>query len=131
LKKEPRVTILTTKTDTLIQIKFQDSKIILEDLKLFNLCNEEVDKKNEVIALKSEAIQFHIAKFDTMKTKYDNGVIMVVNLEKVVENKNTELALLNDIIKKQKREITKQKIFKFAGFSLAIALPITYLLLKK
>ena len=54
---------------------------------------------------------------------------MVINLEKVVEDNKVETALLNDTIKKQNREILRQKTFKILNFSIAIAIPLTYLIL--
>jgi hypothetical protein len=53
-------------------------------------------------------------------------------LTKVIENKDKEITLLNDVVKQQKKEIIKQKLLKLGGFSGAIILPvITALILLK
>jgi hypothetical protein len=51
------------------------------------------------------------------------------NQKLIVSNKDKEIVILNDIIKKQKKEIRKQKVLKIMGFSAAVILPITVLLL--
>ncbi len=131
LKTEPRVTVVNTKTDTLIQVKVNDAKILLKDVLDKVVCDEMVVKLNDLDSLRIETILYQTNKIEVLENKISNQAMMVGNLEAVLQNKDTELALLNDIIKKQSREINKQKVFKIAGFSLALALPITYLLLNK
>ena len=131
LKTEPRVTVINTKTDTLIQVKVNDAKILLKDVLDKVVCDEMVVKLNDLDSLRIETILYQTSKIEILENKISNQAMMVGNLEAVVQNKDTELALLNDIIKKQGREINRQKVFKIAGFSLALALPITYLLLNK
>ena len=43
--------------------------------------------------------------------------------------KDKEITDLNDTIKKQKKEILKQKILKLIGFTAAVVLPITTIIL--
>ena len=131
LKTEPRVTVINTKTDTLIQVKVNDAKILLKDVLDKVVCDEMVVKLNDLDSLRIETILYQTSKIEILENKISNQAMMVGNLEAVVQNKDNELALLNDIIKKQGREINRQKVFKIAGFSLALALPITYLLLNK
>ena len=44
-------------------------------------------------------------------------------------NNVVEVKDLNDIIKKQKKEIRKQKILKIIGYTAAVALPISTIIL--
>ena len=44
LKEEPRVKVLNTKTDTLIQVKVADAKILLNDVLDKEVCDEMVVK---------------------------------------------------------------------------------------
>ena len=132
LKIEPRVRpVVNTKGDTLIQIKLSDAKILLQDVLEKEVCDSIVAEYIKLDGLRSGTIALQKDKIQTLETKFNNNELMIGNLEVIVKNKDTELALLNDVIKKQSREIKKQKVFKIAGFSLALALPITYLLLNK
>ena len=132
LKVEPRVRpVVNTKGDTLIQIKLSDAKILLQDVLEKEVCDSTVAEYIQLDGLRSGTIALQKDKIQTLETKFNNDELRIGNLESVVKNKDTELALLNDIIKKQGREIIKQKVFKIAGFSLALAIPITYLLIHK
>jgi len=132
LKVEPRVRpVVNTKGDTLIQIKLSDAKILLQDVLEKEVCDSTVAEYIQLDGLRSGTIALQKDKIETLETKFKNDELRIVNLEDVLKNKDTELALLNGIIKKQGREIIKQKVFKIAGFSLALAIPITYLLLHK
>ena len=132
MKIEPRVRpVVNTKGDTLIQIKLSDAKILLQDVLEKEVCDSTVAEYIQLDGLRSGTIALQKDKIQTLETKFNNDELRIGNLESVVKNKDTELALLNDIIKKQGREIIKQKVFKIAGFSLALAIPITYLLIHK
>lgn len=132
LKVEPRVKpVVNTKGDTLIQIKLSDAKILLQDVLEKEVCDSTVAEYIQLDGLRSGTIALQKDKIQTLETKFNNDELRIVNLETVVKNKDTELGLLNDIIKKQSREILKQKVFKIAGFSLALAIPITFLLIHK
>lgn len=132
LKVEPRVRpVVNTKGDTLIQIKLSDAKILLQDVLEKEVCDSTVAEYIQLDGLRSGTIALQKDKIQTLETKFNNDELRIGNLESVVKNKDTELGLLNDIIKKQSREILKQKVFKIAGFSLALAIPITFLLIHK
>lgn len=131
-KIEPRVRpVVNTKGDTLIQIKLSDAKILLQDVLEKEVCDSTVAEYIQLDGLRSGTIALQKDKIETLETKFKNNELRIVNLEDVLKNKDTELSLLNGIIKKQGREIIKQKVFKIAGFSLALAIPITYLLIHK
>lgn len=131
-KVEPRVRpVLNTKGDTLIQMKVSDAKLLLQDVLEKQNCETTVAKLTELDGLRITTISLQKDKIATLETKFNNNELRIGNLEGVLKNKDKELALLNGIIKKQGREIMIQKVFKFAGFSLALAIPITYLLTHK
>lgn len=123
--------VVNTKGDTLIQIKLSDAKILLQDVLEKEVCDSTVAKYIQLDGLRSGTIALQKDKIETLETKFSNCNSMVVNLEMVVKNKNTEIGLLNGIVKKQNREILRQKMFKFVGFGVAILIPVTFLLLHK
>jgi len=129
---EPRVKpVINTKGDTLIQLKLSDAKIMLKDVLEKQVCDTMVAKMTQLDGFRLTTINLQQDKITTLETKFSNCNIMVGKLETVVKNKDTEIGLLNDIIKKQGRAILKQKMFKFMGFGAAILIPITFLLLNK
>ena len=57
--------------------------------------------------------------------------LQVSNFQSILDNKNTEIELKEDTIKNMKKEIRKQKVLKFFGFTGSIILPIITLLILK
>jgi hypothetical protein len=131
-KIEPRVKpVLTSKGDTLIQLRLSDAKSMLKDVLEKKVCDSTVAEYIQLDNLRSGTIALQKYKISTLESKINNYDTMLVNSEKIVKNKNNEIDLLNGIIKKQNREIFKQKFFKIMGFGVAILIPVTFLLLHK
>jgi uncharacterized coiled-coil protein SlyX len=128
--KNNRVNAVVVNGDTLIQFKLSDAKIILADVlekeKLENLvkCYEVND------SLKDVTVGFQYAMIRDLQSKCDMQLKVVDNLNVIIINKDKEIALLNDTIKKQKKEIRKQKALKIMGFTAAIVAPIIVLIYK-
>jgi hypothetical protein len=106
-----------------------DAKIVLSDVlgkqysdSLVKIYTLRDSIQNNVIILQKEALILMSEKFNNQKTISDN-------LNQVLANKDTEIALLNETIKKQKKEIRKQKFLKVLGFTAAVVLPITTMIL--
>ena len=107
-----------------------DSKIILTDIldkKITDSLLVEYTKRDK---FKSDIIDIQKFKIKFLNDKIDNLDIMVNNYKTITDNKDKEVELLNWIIKKHEKDIKKQKFLKILGFSGAIILPITVLLLK-
>jgi vacuolar-type H+-ATPase subunit F/Vma7 len=118
--------------DTLIAMRLDDAKVILADVLNYQIADSLVnlyelkDKENNNIIL----IQKNVITKLTEKSENQEKQLKI--LEEVIGNKDSEISLLNDVVKQQKREIRKQKILKIGGFSAAIVLPvITALILLK
>ncbi len=126
----PRVqALVNSKGDTLIQMTLADAKIVLADVlgkqysdSLVSVYADRDSVHNNIIVLQKEELLLMSEKFNNQKTISDN-------LNQVLVNKDTEIALLNDTIKKQKKEIRKQKFLKVLGFTAAVVLPITTIIL--
>ena len=121
--------LVNSKGDTLIQMSLADAKIVLSDVlgkqysdSLVKIYTLRDSIQNNVIILQKEALILMSEKFNNQKTISDN-------LNQVLANKDTEIALLNETIKKQKKEIRKQKFLKVLGFTAAVVLPITTMIL--
>lgn len=126
----PRVqTLVNSKGDTIIQMSLADAKIILStifDKQISDSIISVYETKDsltniKVILLKSE--------FNKLTIKNNNLEQMILNDSKIIVNKDTENNLLNLTIKQQQKEIRKQKILKIIGWTAAVALPITTIIL--
>ena len=129
LKKGQVKTFVSDNGDTLITMRIEDAKVILTDILNYQIADsiiseyEAKDKESlKVITLQKNAIL-------KLSNELANDELIIAALEGVIKNKNEEITLKDDIIKKQKREIRKQKVLKILGFSGAIILPVVTALL--
>lgn len=132
LNAEPRVKpIVNTKGDTLIQLKVSDAKILLSDVLQKEVCDSTVIEYIKLDKTRLERISLLDNKILTTETKLGNTEIMLKNSETIVKNKDTEINLMKDTIRKQEKEISKQKFLKIFGFSSAIIIPVLAILFIK
>jgi len=130
--KTPRVqTLINSKGDTLIQMNLADAKVVLTTI----IEKQYVDSILLVYinrdTINQKTITLQVQKIRLLELKSSNQDQMISNLNKIVSNKDTEIVLLKDTVKQQKKEIRKQKIFKILGFSAAVILPILVIILIK
>ena len=105
-KLEPRVQLLVNqKGDTLLQMHIEDAKIVLSDL----LEKEYADSMLVVYGLRdnlnASTISLQLSQIKLLQEKSLNQELQASNLNKIITNKDTEIVYLNDIVKKQKKEI--------------------------
>ena len=132
LKQEPRVTTtINSKGDTLIQFKLSDARLVLNDLLEKRISDSLVFHYEKLDKSRLFSYKLMESKLMVTESKLNNSELMVTNMEKVVVNKDDEINLLNTTIKQQTKEIFKQKTLKIFGFSAAVILPITAILLLK
>lgn len=128
--KNNRVTAIVSGSDTLIQFKLSDAKIILVDVlekeKYYSMLKYcEIND-----SLKDINIGLQYSMITDLQTKSLLQIKVVDNLNIIITNKDKEISLLNETIKKQKKEIRKQKVLKIMGFTAAIVAPIIVLIYK-
>jgi hypothetical protein len=106
-----------------------DAKVVLNDLYGKQISDSliEVYMEREVIHLSS--ISLLKSQVDAYESKCNNFKKIIANDTQIMLNKDTEIDLHLDTIKKQKKEIRKQKILKVIGFTAAVVLPITVIIL--
>ena len=129
-KPEPKVkAIVASNGDTLIEMKLSDAKIVLDEL----LDKPIVDSLLEIYTAKdsinANIISLQVKEIEKLQTKCKNQTLGLTNLGEIIANNSVEVNDLNDVIKQQKKEILKQKIMKVMGFTAAVVLPITIILL--
>ena len=129
-KSKPRVTtVVTAQGDTLVQFQIKDAKKLLADVLDKKIVDSLVNVYMLRDGLQKNTIDLQVSQIKAMQQKSDNQAQQVINLEKVIANKDEEVTILNNTIEDQKKEIRKQKRLKTLGFVGAIVLPILVLLL--
>ena len=124
LTKDRVTTLITEKGDTLIQMSYEDARTILSDLLQCKVTDSTLavyvlrDSLNQdLISIKKETIT-------NLNTKCVNYELKVKNFNELLAIKEGEISIKDDVIKQQKKEILKQKVYKYLGFGSAIILPI-------
>jgi len=108
-----------------------DAKLVLSDVLQKQVADSIISAYEKTDSLQVVTINLKDAEIAALNEKYKNSEEMVKNLNTILTNKDTEIETLNGVIKKQKREILKQKIQKIIGFTAAVALPILVLIFAK
>ncbi len=122
----PRVTtIVNINGDTIIQMKLSDAKIILADILDKRIVDSLMVVYIEKDILANGTISLQKSEIIKLQQISENKDIMLANLQKIINNNLIEVSGLNETIKKQKKEIRKQKILKVVGYITAVVLPIT------
>ena len=126
----PRVqTLVNAKGDTLIQMSLADAKIILVTVFDKQIADSIISVYEVRDSLNTSSITILKTELDKLRSKNNNLEKMLLNDTLIMVNKNTEIDLLNNTIKLQKKEIRKQKILKILGYTAAVVLPMTVLIL--
>lgn len=114
--------------DTLIQMPLSSAKIILQSV----LENEIADSLLTSLAVKdsinTNIIEMQISTIRLLQEKSNNQEQLNQNLNLIIQNKDLEIEMLNEIIRKQKRYIRKQKLIKTVSLVGNIVLPIAVLM---
>ena len=101
-----------------------DAKIILADIIDKQVADSMLLVYEFKDSISKSTIQVQLKQINILKEKVVNCETIIANLNEMLANKDKEIDLLNETIKKQKREIRKQKILKIIGFTSAVVLPV-------
>lgn len=129
LKKGQVKTFLSDNGDTLITMRIEDAKLILIDILNYQIADSIISQYEAKDKESSKVITFQKNAIDKLYNQLANDELRIAALERVIKNKDEEITFKDDVIKKQKREIRKQKTLKILGFSGAIILPVVTALL--
>ena len=117
--------------DTLVIMNLEDAKIILSDLMEYEVVDSLLTIYKEKDSLNTQTITLQKDVIVKLTKKSQNLELQVSNFQSILDNKNTEIELKEDILKNMKKEIRKQKVLKFFCFTGSIILPIITLLILK
>lgn len=120
--------IVNSNGDTLVIMHLEDARIILNDLLEYEIADSLLTVYKEKDSLNANTISLQKDVIFKLVEKSENQQYQIENFQEILDNKNAELNMREDIIKQQKKEIRKQKLLKLAGFTTSIILPILTLI---
>lgn len=124
IKPQRVKTVVNSVGDTLIEMSLTDAKIILADIIDKQVADSMLLVYEFKDSISKNTIQVQLKQINILKEKVVNCETIIANLNEMLANKDKEIDLLNETIKKQKKEIRKQKILKIIGFTSAVVLPV-------
>jgi hypothetical protein len=113
---------VNTKGDTLLLMKYEDGRILLEDLLNCQITDTILQEYKEMDKLTTKKITLLNTKIEKQDTIISNKDIIIKNLNTVIDNKDKIITLKDD-------EIRHQKKLKKIGFIGCIVLPIITIIL--
>ena len=121
-------TLVNENGDTLVMMNLEDARIILSDLMEYEIVDSLLLVYKEKDSLNTNTITLQKDIIVKLMKKSSNQQVQIDNFQTILDNKNEEIALKDETIKQQKKEIRKQKFLKIIGFTGSIVLPILTLL---
>lgn len=125
----PRViTTINTKGDTLISFYLKDAKTILKDVMDRPIIDSLLKEYQNKDSIQTKTITLQLKDIKLLTLKSENQEKQIADLYDIIINKDKEIAIDETIIKKQKKEIKKQKILKVVFMVTTVVLPVLTLL---
>ena len=122
-------TFITQKGDTLVIMCHNDARLLLEDVLHYEYSDSLLNIYKVRDSLNTNSITIQKEAIIKLSQKGLNFEAIIENLNKLIANKDSEVALKDDTIKEQKKEIKKQKLYKVLGIIGGIGLTILVLLI--
>lgn len=119
--------IVNENGDTLIQMSLDDAKIILTSLIEKDIADSILAQYIVKDSINTDIILIQSSKIYFLNDKINNLESIIENCKIILYNKDSEIVIMNEIMKKQEKEIKKQKRLKIIGFISAAVLPIVTL----
>lgn len=111
--KENRVkTFINDKGDTLVQMNYEDARILLKDVLEYQYADSLLSVYKLRDSLNTKTITLQKEAIVKLSLKEANFETIIANLNEIIANKDEEVALKDETIEQQKKEITKQKTYK-------------------
>jgi FtsZ-binding cell division protein ZapB len=109
-------------------MSLSDAKTILKSLLEKEINDSLLDVYTVVDSLNKNKITLLVDKIEILQNEKNNLTEIVNNLNSIIDNLKSENEILSDVIKKQKKELRKQKIIKMIAPIGDVALPVATLL---
>jgi hypothetical protein len=126
--KPKAITSINSKGDTLVSFMLKDAKTILSDLFDYKIVDSLLIEYKIKDSLNNRKIELLVNDIRQLQIQSNNKDLQISNLNSIIDNKEQIALLDKDIIKKQKKEIRKQKVLKVVFMVTSVTLPIIVLL---
>ena len=123
-KSIERIKYVKINGDTFIQMSLEDAKVILKGVLDSEIADSLINIYTFRDSVNSGIISMQIEEIRLLQEKSSNQEMLSNNLEEILDNKDSEVALLNKIIIDQKKQIRKQKFIKTLALIGDVALPV-------
>ena len=120
--------VINEQGDTLVTMTYEDAKVLLEDVLHYEYADSLLTEYKMRDSLNTTTITIQKNILDAYAKKVYNLETIIENFNSIIANKDTDLELMDDIIKEQKKEIRKQKFLKIIGYTGSVVLPILVLI---
>ena len=128
ISKEENRDLVTTyinqEGDTMVVMSIESARVLLEDVLNYEYTDMLLKEYMVRDSLNNETIEIQKNIIVNLSKKNENLETIVKNLKEVIDNKNSETDIKDEIIKQQKKEIRKQKLLKIVGFATTFILVI-------
>lgn len=114
--------------DTVISFLLSDAKFLLSELKVAELNDSIIRTYQRKVILQDSIIFKQSKQISLLEDKNRNSDKINYNQSLLLDNKDMELLMVEDIIKQQKRTIRKLKITKFVLVGIITVSPLMLLL---
>ena len=122
--KELVTTYINQEGDTMVVMSIESARILLEDVLNYEYTDMLLKEYMVRDSLNNETIEIQKNIIVDISKKNENLKDIITNLEEVINNKDSETSIKDEIIKQQKKEIRKQKLLKIIGFATTFILVI-------
>jgi parvulin-like peptidyl-prolyl isomerase len=123
--KKPRVeTLINSDKDTVIQFKINDARVILRDILDKKYVDSLLAVHENLNTINEQIIRLDGDHIKLLEDESKNKSFMITDLTEVTKNKDKSIAILNNAVVQQKKEIRKQKFIKYLAVISTITLGI-------
>lgn len=123
--KKPRVeTLVNSDKDTVIQFKINDARVILRDILDKKYVDSLLVVHENLNTINEQIIRLDGDHIKLLEDETKNKTIMITDLTEVTKNKDQSIAILNNAVVQQKKEIRKQKFIKYLAVISTITLGV-------
>lgn len=108
----------------------EDSRLALTDVLGYEIADSLITEYEVKDSLNSSLTSIHLETIRTLQAEIKATDTQKDILQKIIDNKDSEIVIKDATIKAQKKEIRKQKFQKIVAIAAAVVLPILVLMAK-
>jgi len=130
ISKGEAALVINANGDSLIVMHLEDSRLALTDVLGYEIADSLITEYEVKDSLNSSLTSIHLETIRTLQAEIKATDTQKDILQKIIDNKDSEIVIKDATIKAQKKEIRKQKFQKIVAIAAAVVLPILVLMAK-